>query len=301
MQALTLINIPFRTINPAGTSLTVILQEMKLTVTMRKILLIVGILTSLAVAQVVLAQTPEGVITYESKINMHRRLPPERAEMKTMIPEYRTTKEQLFFNADESLYKPLIEDEEDQEFSSTSSGGGGMRMVFRQPNTELYVQPGSQKIVSKQEFMGKDYLVEDTLKMSPWKFGTETKEIMGYMCKQAYFTRTEEQQSFRISGSGPPTPEKKMVTLEITAWYTDQIRGFLGPDRYNSLPGAVLAIDINNGERVIVAAKIELRPLKKNELKAPEKGQKISQAEFRKLMDEQMQKMQSSGGMIIRN
>lgn len=274
---------------------------MKLTVTMRKILLIVGILTSLAVAQVVLAQTPEGVITYESKINMHRRLPPERAEMKTMIPEYRTTKEQLFFNADESLYKPLIEDEEDQEFSSTSSGGGGMRMVFRQPNTELYVQPGSQKIVSKQEFMGKDYLVEDTLKMSPWKFGTETKEIMGYMCKQAYFTRTEEQQSFRISGSGPPTPEKKMVTLEITAWYTDQIRGFLGPDRYNSLPGAVLAIDINNGERVIVAAKIELRPLKKNELKAPEKGQKISQAEFRKLMDEQMQKMQSSGGMIIRN
>jgi GLPGLI family protein len=275
---------------------------MKLTVTMRKILLIVGILTSLAVAQVVFAQTPEGVITYESKINMHRRLPPERAEMKAMIPEYRTTKEQLFFNADESLYKPLIEDEEDQEFSSGDAhGGGGVRMVFRQPNTELYVQPSLQKIISKQEFMGKDYLIEDTLKMSPWKFGTETKEIMGYTCKQAYFTRTEEQQSFRVTGSGPPTPEKKMVTQEITAWYTDQIRGFLGPDRYNSLPGAVLAIDINNGERVIVAAKIELRPLKKNELKAPEKGQKISQAEFRKVMDEQMQKMQSSGGMIIRN
>jgi GLPGLI family protein len=268
---------------------------------MRKILLIIGLLASVLAAQVVLAQTLEGVIAYETKINMHRRLAPERAEMKTMIPEYRTTKEQLFFNTDESLYKTVIEDEEDQEFGGHGAGGGGVRMVFRQPNTELYVQPSSQMVVSKQEFMGKDYLIVDTLKMSPWKFGTETKEIMGYTCKQAYFTRTEEQQSMRISGSGPPTPEKKMVTQEITAWYTDKIRPFLGPERFNSLPGAVLAIDINNGERVIVATKVELRPLKKNELKVPDKGEKTTQAEFRKMTEEQMQKMRANGGMIIRN
>lgn len=262
---------------------------------MKKLLLLVGILASLAVAQVVFAQAAEGVITYEVKINMHRRLPPERAEMKSMIPEYRTSKEQLFFNPDESLYKPLIEDEEEQEF-----GGGGMRMTFRQPNNELYVHPSSQKIISKQEFMGKDYLIEDTLKMSPWKFGTETKVIMGYTCKQAYFTRTEQVQSMRITGSGPPTPETKTVTQEITAWYTDQIRQFLGPEQFNTLPGAVLAIDVNNGERVLVAAKIELRPLKKNELKVPDKGQKTTQAEFRKLTEEQMQKMRAGGGVIIR-
>jgi GLPGLI family protein len=269
---------------------------MKLTVTMKKIILLVGILVSLAVAQVVFAQASEGLIIYEAKTNMHRRLPPERAEMKAMIPEYRTTKEQLFFNAEESMYKPLIEDEEEQEF-----GGGGMRMMIRQPNNELYVQHGSQKILSKQEFMGKDYLIEDTLKMSPWKFGSETKVIMGYTCKQAYFTRTDEQTTMRITGSGPPTPETKTVTQEITAWYTDQIRPFLGPERYNTLPGAVLAIDINNGERVLVAAKIELRPLKKNELKAPDKGQKMTQAEFKKLTEEQMQKMRANGGVFIRN
>jgi GLPGLI family protein len=272
---------------------------MKLTETMRKILLIVGILASLAIVQVVLAQTPEGVITYEVKVNLHRRLPPERAEMKSMIPEFRTTKEQLFFNAEESMYKPLIEDEEEQEFTS---GGGGMRMVMRQPNTELYVKPGEQKIISKQEFMGKDYLIEDTLKLSPWKFGEETKVIQGYTCKQAYFTRTTEERSMRITGSGPATPENRMVTQEITAWYTDQIRQFLGPERYNTLPGAVLAIDINNGERVIVAQKIELRPLKKNELKIPDKGQKTTQAEYQKMVQEQMQRMNSGGGgVIIRN
>jgi GLPGLI family protein len=89
------------------------------------------------------------------------------------------------------------------------------------------------------------------------------------VCKQAYYTDDERKQT-------------------ITAWYTDVLRSFLGPDRYNSLPGAVLAIDINNGERVIAATQIEVRPLKKNELKEPTIGQKITEKEFRKLMQEQM-------------
>jgi GLPGLI family protein len=217
--------------------------------------------------------------------------------MKAMVPEFRITKEQLFFNSQESIYKTVIEDEEEEEF-----GGGGMRVVMKMPNTELYLNPGAEKIISKQEFLGKDYLVIDTLKMAPWKFGAETKTILGYTCKQAYYTATEEINAMKITGSGPPTPEKRTITREITAWYTDQIRPSLGPERFSTLPGTVLAIDMNNGERVIVATKVELRPLKKNELKAPDKGQQVTQAEFRKMVDEQMQRMRANGGgMIIRN
>jgi hypothetical protein len=64
----------------------------------------------------------------------------------------------------------------------------------------------------------------------------------------------------------------------------------------------VLAIDINNGERVIVAKTIELRELKKNELKIPVNGTKITQAEFRKIVEEQMKQMGGGGRQImIRN
>jgi hypothetical protein len=80
---------------------------MKTTLLMKRILLLAGILVMLTAARVVFGQTPEGVITYEVKINMHRRLPPERAEMKSMIPEFRVIKQQLFFRGTESLYKPL--------------------------------------------------------------------------------------------------------------------------------------------------------------------------------------------------
>ena len=83
--------------------------------------------------------------------------------------------------------------------------------------------------------------------MSPWKFGTETKTIAGYECRQAYYADTD------------PRGQK----VEVTAWFTDKLRPFLGPDRYFSLPSAVLAVNINNGERVTLAKTIELRELKK--------------------------------------
>lgn len=262
---------------------------------MKKIILLLGILVSLTAAHVVLGQT--GAILYEQKINMHRNIPAGREAMKAMIPEFRTTKQQLFFNDSESLYKTVIEDEEEQ----FPTGGGGMRMTFRMPTTELYMQSAG-KIVSRQEFMGKYYLIGDSVQMSPWKFGDQVKTIAGYECRMAYFTRIDTVQAMVMGGPGAPEAkrEPQVRTTEITAWYTDKIRPFLGPERYNTLPGAVLAIDINNGERVIVAKTVELRELKKNELKEPTSGTKVTQAEFRKLMEEQMKQM-GGRGMMIRN
>ncbi len=244
---------------------------------MKRTLVLVGILVSLAAAQIVFAQT-EGVITYETKVNLHRTLPPGQEDRKAIIPEFRTTKQQLFYNGNESLYKPLIEDEDE------AGSDGGPRIVLRVPNNEVYINQSTGELVSKNEFFGKDYLITDTLKVSPWKLGPETREIQGYECKQAFYT-----------------DERGPRKLDVTAWYTDQLRTTLGPERFGTLPGTVLAVDINNGERVVVARKIELRRLKKNEMKIPSSGQRVTNAEYRKMVDEQMKKMGGSGGMVIRN
>jgi GLPGLI family protein len=266
---------------------------MKLSKTMKRIILMLGMLVCILAAHAVFAQ--QGVITYENRVNMHRNIPADRQEMKAMVPEFRVTKMQLTFNTEESLYKPIIEDEEEQ-----FSGSGGVRMTFRMPKTETYTNSSTSMILALQELMGKKYLITDTVEMSPWKFGTETKDIMGYACKMAYFTLTTEMTSIRVE-NGTPTPEKRTITQEITAWYADQIRPSLGPERYNTLPGTVLAIDVNNGERVIVARNIELRELKKDELKVPDSGTKVTQAEFRKIQEEQMEKMRANGRTFIRN
>ena len=79
---------------------------------MKRILIFLGILVSLTAAHFVFAQTSEGVVVYEVKVNMHRRLPPERQGMKEMMPEFDVHREQLFFTATESRYKTRIEKEE---------------------------------------------------------------------------------------------------------------------------------------------------------------------------------------------
>jgi GLPGLI family protein len=243
---------------------------------MKRILLFLGVLVCLTAAHVVFGQS-EGSIIYEVKMNMHRNIPKEREEMKNMIPEFRKSRDQLFFNASESLYKPVEEDDD------TDVDNGGLRMVIQRPKNETYVNQAATKRVLLQEFMGKKYLVEDSLKVTPWKFGTETKEVKGYACKQASFYNEERKQN-------------------VVAWYTDKLRPFLGPENFNTLPGAVLLVDINDGERFITAQTVELRPLKKNEIKIPSGGTKTTEPEFRKMVREQMEKMGASGGnIIIRN
>ena len=244
---------------------------------MKKIMILLGIAVSLTAAHIVFAQVNEGVITYAVKVNMHRTLPPDRQEMRNMVPEFRTTKDQLFFNAKESLYKPLPE--EDEDFGD----GNGVQIRMRVPQNEVYVDQANSKRILLNEFMGKKYLIEDSLKLTPWKFGTETKAIKGYDCKQASFYNEERKQN-------------------VVAWYTDKLRPFLGPENFNTLPGAVLEVDINNGERVISVLSIEQRPLKKSELKMPTSGTKTTEAEYRKLVNEQMERMRANGAnVIIRN
>lgn len=244
---------------------------------MKTIMLIVGVLTVIA-ATPFITQNAEGVITYEVKINMHRNLPEDGQDMKSMIPEYRVSADQLFFNDQESLYSPVEAEPEPDE-----DEGAGVRMRLRRPKNEIYVKPGEFKRVMLQEFIGKKYLIEDSLKMLPWKLTMETKEVIGYACRKATFTDEERK-------------------MNVVAWYSDQFRPFLGPETFNTLPGAVLLVDINNGERIIAAKSIALRPLKKNEMKIPTAKIKTTENEYRKMVREQTERMRANGrNMIIRN
>jgi GLPGLI family protein len=276
-MVLTLINIAFSLFNQLPRIAPVHLfqkQTMQISTTMKRILIIVGVLVAL-VTSLTFGQTTEGVILYEVKINMHRTLPPDRQEMKSMMPEFRTMQDQLVFNATESLYKPVEEEEDD-----FVNENGGMRMQFRRPMSEIYLDVANQRRVAQREFFGKQYLIEDTVKVQPWKFGTATKTVMGYECRQASVYNEERKQN-------------------IVAWFTDKLRTGLGPETYGTLPGAVLQVDFNDGERTLTAKKIEPRALRKGELKIPNSGTRTTEEAFRKMVQEQSQRMGGSGGNII--
>jgi GLPGLI family protein len=221
------------------------------------------------------AQIHQGVIEYEYTIDVHRNIPPEREELKAMIPQFRTNNFQLFFNDAESLYKM----KENPEADIAGGQGRGMRMM-RMPRTETHIDRINKEVTVLQDFMGRNFLITEPLDIAPWKISHQQMEIAGYVCIMAWYNDTIQNQ-------------------EITAWFTPQTQPFLGPDRYVTLPGTVLALDINNGERVWVARKIEDKEIRSSDLRKPNRGEQITRENFQKLVEEQSQRM-NPGGTVIR-
>lgn len=238
----------------------------------------------LIVMPVVLLAQPNttGVIQFEEKINMHRSLPPDAGDMRSMIPEFRITKSELLYTATESLYRNVEEEEEDDEM-----GGGGVMIRMHRPDARYYKNLSTGRKVDQREFMGKRYLIEDDLEQTPWKMGAETRTILDYNCMQAIWDDTTADRQRRV-----------------VAWFAPDIPVSAGPATYGQLPGMILAIDINDGELQLNATKIELKGLPKGELEAPSKGEQTTQEEFQKMMDERIRAMGGGSGRgmrVIRN
>lgn len=223
------------------------------------------------------AQQNEGIIFFEEKINMHRNIPPEDAQIRAMIPEWRTSQSELLFDVDESLYRNIEEEEEED-------GGDGQGMVFKiqRPEATYYRNFITMRKADARGFFGKNYLIEDSLTSGNWKVAVETKQVLGYNCMKATTTDTVRKR-------------------EITAWFTPDLSLPTGPASFGQLPGTILEVDVNNGEIILSAKKVEFKKLKKSELTPPTKGEKITEVMFQKIMAEQMREAGGRSMRVIRN
>jgi GLPGLI family protein len=224
---------------------------------MKKLLLMAGALFLLEAAW---AQIHSGRVVFERKINLHRGVQDEQT--RAMVPEFKTDRFHLFFSDSVSVYKPAPQDEMPDPFSNNNSG-----LIIRMgpsDNAILYKNFATQRIITQVELEEKKYLVLDTLVQDPWKLEEVTKTMLGHVCKKA--TR------------------KNKMGKNVVAWYATDISVSAGPDRFGSLPGLILQLDVNEGEVVFTAQEFSSRPENK-ELKAPTDGKPITAAEFQQKSD----------------
>jgi GLPGLI family protein len=220
---------------------------------MKKVLTVIIALFCLQATE---AQVKEGKITYEQKVDMHRRIPEDNQQMRSMIPPFRTAKFELLFGDNQSLFKAI---EEEPDMTEQNNGGIVIRMGGAAEN-EFYRNFNSKKAVEKRELAEEIYLVEDSIKSVAWKLEEgETKTILGYTCKKA--TGKTDRGS------------------DVIAWYSEEFPVVAGPEQFNSLPGMILGIDANKGEIVFTAVSLDKKVDLKN-IKAPTKGKKITHAEY---------------------
>lgn len=228
-------------------------------------------------------QAQSGKVIYEQRINLHKRLSEENAQMKAMLPEWQEWKTQLLFRNDQSIYRNYEDEETDGTLHASS---GGMQVRLQRPETITFQDLKKSERVTQEEFMQKRYLITETITQSKWKITGESREILGYTCQQAIL---QEE------------PEEGEEARGVVAWFTMEIPLSAGPSTYGQLPGLILVIDIDNGTSTIEAKSVDLAAeLSAKDLEAPNKGKAMSREEFRQEQEKIMQEMNQGGGRGMR-
>ena len=197
----------------------------------------------------------------------------------------------LNFDKQASIYK-------EEEKLDSPGQGGGMRMMMSSMTGgggTFYKNVKDKSYVVDKDFMGKEFLVKDSLPNLKWKMEGETRVIGGYNCFKATAIVAVNKTDFRNFApkkeddkAAKPADEGKKTNLldnlempkeaTITAWYTPEIPVNQGPENYWGLPGLIL--EVNDGKTIILCSKVVMNPKEKAVIKAPTKGKVITQKEF---------------------
>jgi GLPGLI family protein len=264
------------------------------------------------------AQDFQGMAVYESKTSMsditknlsgNKDITPEMEKL--IADRMRSMFEKTFtlnFDKSASIYK------EEVKLEAPRQSDNGMRMV----NSMLggggthYKDVKSKIFTVDREFMGKEFLVIDSLPAFEWKLEAESKKIGEYTCYKATAIRPVNKSDFRNLKPKDETKDKAKTRSEtktnfmdnyempaeitITAWYTPEIPVSNGPENYWGLPGLIL--EVSSGKTSILCSKIVMNPKEKATIKAPTNGKKVTQGEYDLIVNEKLEEMRqmNSGG-----
>lgn len=274
------------------------------------------------------AQEFQGMAIYESKTStsdFKTRMQGNKdmtPDMQKMIEErMKKMFEKTFilnFDKSASIYK------EEEKLDAPGQGAGGMRMMASMMGGggTFYKNVKDKSYTVDKDFMGKEFLVKDSLPNLKWKMESETRVIGGYNCFKATAVRPASKTDFRNfrpkkeenATAKTADATKKTSFMDemdmpkeviITAWYTPEIPVNQGPENYWGLPGLIL--EVNDGKTVILCSKVVLNSKVKAEIKAPTNGKVISQKDFDETVIKKMEEFREmnqgrggNGGMRMR-
>ena len=140
----------------------------------------------------------------------------------------------LYFSAIKSKYEESEEKAPNEGDDDTYAGRKETFYLTRDFSKNIYFDA--------IEMLGKTYLVSDSLKTPDWKILNDMKEVAGHICMNASLNDT-------------------LLHQKIIAWFALDIPIPAGPDRFYGLPGLILEVNINNGAKIMLADKIDLKTL----------------------------------------
>ncbi len=184
----------------------------------------------------------------------------------------------LDFNTNESVYK---------EKAKLDKPGSGMSFLSNNDRL-LYKNLKNGTYSEIKPFMQKTYLIVDSLPDYHWKVLGETKQIGQYtVIKAEGIEKSKKVKKDALKKSDKI--EYETVEKKIIAWFSPELPIKNGPGKFWGLPGLIM--EINKDGEVYLLKELIVNPKKYNEIKKPEKGQKVNQKEYRDIMKKEREKM----------
>ena len=206
----------------------------------------------------------EGVVTYErvqywtkiyARLTYLSQEEKDRMKLTWGSDDEWKLKMKLSFNPRASLYTYESEQGETEDGSYS----------WRQDEFVIQRDFEKSKKTEIHEMLGKTYILEDSLAAPDWKILNQIKEVNGYLCMKAVSEDTTKKQ-------------------KIVAWFAQDIAVSAGPERYFGLPGLIMELDINDGDVLITATKVEFKKLDKETALPKLKGKRITEKTYTQLL-----------------
>lgn len=237
-----------------------------------------------------IAQQKEGKVIYQRTVQMQMRMGSSGNEaLLQMLPKSRTDKFELTFGNNQSIWKHVDEDDNNEE---VNSNGMQIRMAVAGQNDIVFHDFNTAKKIDQREMFDKNFIVTDSIRKLNWKLTGETQTLLGHVCQRAVAQRTGKRTQTTMDNG---KIERKEIndTTSIVAWFTTDIPVPAGPEVQGQLPGLILGLDMNNGRTVYKAIEISAKADVAS-IKEPTKGKKVTADEFTKERDKMLAEMQKN-------
>jgi GLPGLI family protein len=171
--------------------------------------------------------------------------------MKAQMPKFGITYFDYSFNTSGSLYKPGRESENPvKPFWGSAPASENI----------VYTDFQSKKVSALKKIYEESFLVQDSVKKLQWKIHDEIRTIAGFKCRKAV--------------------ARMLDSVYVVAFYTEDIIASGGPEMFAGLPGMILEIAVPRLYTTWIATKVEVVQPMPADLKAPDKGRKVTQKEL---------------------
>ena len=219
-------------------------------------------------------ETFSGLVKYNIVTKVDIKIEGDASQFADMLPKEMKSSKELLFNSKASLYR---KSETSSEMNSMmhSSDAHNIQIHMEEPENIVFTDLEKKTTIEQKEFMTRIFLIDGTLPDQSWKLTGNQKMILDYPCQEAILEGEDGV---------------------VRAWFTPVIPVSAGPSVYSGLPGLILEINLKNGDQVILAESVELKPIEDNELKKPVKGKKVTKEEFDKIVAEKVEEMGGEAG-----